>query len=185
MSHLSVEVNYGNLLLEHLTVQLHLFQETDVQLPERQETGIRKLFRKNNTFLLTSRVKLLKFATFDINFRVFWDLNLIMPFVREEVKYLCECGEVLLATHEEEESTYFFLWSLESLALSLRARRLSFLSFSLIFSSSSLCSSSLQPSASMFVSLSMLFSSEQNATRSWWSSWIFRIKKKDYSHCSN
>lgn len=42
VSHLSVEVNYGNLLLEHLTVQLHLFQETDVQLPEWQETGIRR-----------------------------------------------------------------------------------------------------------------------------------------------
>lgn len=109
MSHLSVEVNYGNLLLEHLTVQLHLFQETDVQVPEWQETGIRKLFSKNNKFLLTSRVKLLKFAAFDINFRVFWGRNLILPFVREEVKYLCECGAVLSATNEEEESTYFFL----------------------------------------------------------------------------
>lgn len=128
---------------------------------------------------------MLKFATFDINFRVFWDLNLVLPLVREEVKYLCECGEVLSATNEEEESTYFFLWSLESLALSLRARRPSFLSLSLIFSSSSLCSSSLQPSASAFVSPSMLFSSEQNATRSWWSSWIFWIRKKDYSHRLN
>lgn len=103
MSHLSVEVNYGNLLLEHLTVQLHLLQETDVELPGRQETGIRKLFSKNNKLLLTSRAKLLKFATFEINFRVFWDLNLILPFVREEVKYVCECGEVLPAY------TYFFL----------------------------------------------------------------------------
>lgn len=40
--HLSVEMHHGDLLLKHLTVQPHLLQQMDVQLPEGHEKDVHR-----------------------------------------------------------------------------------------------------------------------------------------------
>lgn len=72
---------------------------------------------------------------------------------------------------------YFFLWAAGLLMWSWRVWRLCFLSLSLLWSSSSFCSSSAEPSISKFPSPSEFFNSEQNATRSRWSSCTFRPRE--------
>lgn len=87
---------------------------------------------------------------------------------------------------DSQRESYFFLWAAELFMLSLSSCRLCFLSISRFLTSSSLCFSSAEPSLSMFPSPSMLFNSEQNATRPWWSSWTWgdriRLNKDLFSY---
>lgn len=48
--HLSVEMHHRDLLLKHLTVQPHLLQQMDVQLPERYEKDVHRPCKNYATF---------------------------------------------------------------------------------------------------------------------------------------
>lgn len=48
--HLSVEMHHRDLLFKHLTVQPHLLQQMDVQLPERYEKNVHRPCKNYATF---------------------------------------------------------------------------------------------------------------------------------------